>query len=89
MRERLRPQVARVRGALSRRNEDGGSIALRRQVDRLRARVNELEHEVIENRQLARRIAELTDVVTEMLLPEEQQDPRRVEERLKQVRARH
>jgi hypothetical protein len=61
---------------------------LRRQVGRLRARVTELEQEVIEHRQLARRVAELTDVVTELLLPVDQQDQQRLEERLKQVRAR-
>jgi hypothetical protein len=89
MRERLGPKVARVRGLVGGKPEDEDApVNLRRQVGRLRARVTELEQEMMEHRQLARRIAELTDVVTELLLPEDQQDPRRLEERLKQVRAR-
>ena len=51
--------------------------------------MDELEHEVMENRQLARRIAELTDVVEQLLLPEDVRDSRRLEERLGQIRARH
>jgi len=39
-----------------------------------RARLRALEEEVQENRQLHRRLAELTDVVTELLLPLEQRD---------------
>jgi len=62
---------------------------LRGQVSALRRRVAELEEEVIENRQLARRIAELTDVVEELLLPEDVRDPARLEERLGQIRLRH
>lgn len=62
---------------------------LRGQVSALRRRVAELEEEVIENRQLARRIAELTDVVEELLLPEDVRDPSRLEERLGQIRRRH
>ena len=41
----------------------------------LRARVRVLELEVQESRQLNRRIAELSDVVTELLLPLEQRNP--------------
>lgn len=59
------------------------------QLRALRARVNELEHEVIENRQLARRVAELTDVVEQLLLPEDVRDSRQLEERLGQIRTRH
>lgn len=41
----------------------------------LHARVRVLELEVQESRQLNRRIAELSDVVTELLLPLEQRNP--------------
>jgi hypothetical protein len=60
-----------------------------RQIKELSARVSELEVEVIETRQMARRIAELTDVVEQLLLPEDVRDAKRLEERLGQVRARH
>jgi len=59
-----------------------------RQLGELRSRVTELEAEVLENRQLARRIAELTDVVEQLLLTEDLRDPRRIEELLRQRRAR-
>ena len=39
------------------------------QVEALRKRVVALEREVQENRELNRRVAELTDVVTELLIP--------------------
>lgn len=50
----------------------------RRQVNRLRARVAELEEEVQENRRLNRRLAELTDVVQELLVPLAQRDEARL-----------
>lgn len=46
----------------------------------LRERVRQLEEEVQENRQLNRRIAELTDVVAELLIPLEARDGARVDE---------
>lgn len=55
-------------------------------VDRLRARaslrerVRVLEAEAQESRQLNRRIAELTDVVAELLIPLEARDQERVDE---------
>lgn len=52
----------------------------------LRARVKALEEEVQENRQLNRRIAELTDVVTELLIPLEARDQDRVDEVLARYR---
>jgi hypothetical protein len=52
----------------------------------LRARVRELEAEVQENRQLNRRIAELTDVVTELLIPLDARDQARVDEVLSKYR---
>ena len=64
--DRARPRLRALRDKARRR---GGGPTLQQQVRNLRARVNELEAEVIENRQLARRIAELTDVVEQLLLP--------------------
>ncbi len=49
----------------------------------LQERVRVLEAEVQENRQLNRRIAELTDVVAELLIPLEARDQARVDEVLK------
>lgn len=46
----------------------------------LHRRVQALEAEVQENRQLNRRIAELTDLVTELLLPLEARDQAKVDE---------
>ena len=53
----------------------------------LRERVRALEAEVQESRQLNRRIAELTDVVTELLLPIEARDQERVDEVLAEFRS--
>lgn len=49
----------------------------------LQERVRVLEAEVQENRQLNRRIAELTDVVAELLIPLEARDQAKVDEVLK------
>jgi hypothetical protein len=46
----------------------------------LRHRVNRLEHEVQECRALNLRLAELTDLVTELLLPVAQRDEAKVNE---------
>ena len=54
----------------------------------VRARLSALEAEVQENRQLHRRIAELTDVVAELLLPIADRDEQRVAELLKGYRSR-
>ncbi|TQK71888.1 DUF6752 domain-containing protein [Nocardioides sp. SLBN-35] len=53
----------------------------------LRERVRVLEAEVQESRQLNRRIAELTDVVTELLIPLESRDQGRVDDVLARFRA--
>ncbi|MBA3989524.1 MAG: hypothetical protein H0X54_00560 [Propionibacteriales bacterium] len=53
-----------------------------RQVTQLRRRVEELESEVQENRRLNRRLAELTDVVQELLIPISQRDEDKLRERL-------
>ena len=54
----------------------------------VRARLAALEAEVQENRQLQRRVAELTDVVAELLLPIADRDEERVTELLATYRAR-
>ena len=53
-----------------------------RMAPRLEERLRELEAEVQECRQVNLRLAELMDVVAELLLPVSQQDPARVEELL-------
>lgn len=59
---RIRAMETRLRG------KSGRGPTTQSQIRKLRARVADLEMEVIENRQLARRIAELTDVVEQLLL---------------------
>ena len=66
---RAAAHVARERYGRARRHRHG-----------IRARLASLEAEVQEQRQLNRRIAELTDIVAELLLPLEQRDPERAEE---------
>jgi hypothetical protein len=85
-RERVVRRLKRLKNRTSRSGPDDTDTG---QLRELRGRVNELEHEVMENRQLARRIAELTDVVEQLLLPEDVRDSRRLEARLGQIRARH
>ena len=53
----------------------------------VRGRLTALEAEVQENRQLHRRVAELTDVVAELLLPVADRDEERVREQLAAYRA--
>lgn len=54
----------------------------------VRARLRALEDEVQELRQLNRRIAELTDVVAELLVPIQDRDEAKVREVLEQYRSR-
>lgn len=56
-----------------------------KEIAALRRRVDLLEKEVQEARQLNKRLAEITDVVAEVLLPAEQRD----EERLRAILARY
>ena len=63
MREHLGSAVRRLRG--------GGN-------GHLRSRLAELENEVQENRRLNRRVAELLDIVEELLVPLAQRDEERV-----------
>ena len=60
---------------------------LQRRPGGVRARLTALEVEVQENRQLHRRVAELTDVVAELLLPVADRDEERVAEVLASYRA--
>lgn len=86
--ERVRSRLARLRAGSADADAPEEDLSARRQLALLRRRVNELEAEVIENRQLARRIAELTDIVEQLLLPDEVRNASRLEERLGQIRAR-
>lgn len=70
MKQRLEQGVRRLRDARAERNDLG----------RLEARITELEAEVQECRQLNLRLAELTDVVQELLLPVAQRDDDRIAE---------
>ena len=56
--------------------------ALRQQVARLRKRVVDLEQEVQELRRLSHRLAELADVVQELLVPAAKRDDERLKELL-------
>jgi hypothetical protein len=72
MKERIRSRGKQV----AQRAGIGGAA----EVEQLRARVAVLEDEVQECRQLNLRLAELTDVVGELLLPVAQRDEARVAE---------
>lgn len=69
MKQRLRSGAQKVAG-----------LGAGAQLEALRARVAVLEEEVQECRQLNLRLAELTDVVQELLLPVAQRDEARVAE---------
>jgi hypothetical protein len=71
-------QQLRTRGRNAARRVAGLGAASR--LDALERRVAELEDEVQECRQLNLRLAELTDVVGELLLPVAQRDEARVAE---------
>lgn len=58
------------------RGGEAGDIA------QLTERVRRLEEELAESRQLNKRVAELADVVAEVLLPAEQRDDAAIRERL-------
>lgn len=61
--------------------------SLRARVAALEARVEELDAELMESRQLNRRIAELTDVVVELLVPLQDRDEAKVNAVLSGYRA--
>jgi flagellar biosynthesis/type III secretory pathway chaperone len=76
MRERLRS-----RGKQAARNLGRFRAGVQAEgLDALRDRVSELEEEVQECRQLNLRLAELTDVVQELLLPIAQRDESKISE---------
>lgn len=76
---RMNPRMdaARLRRGLQKVRDAG---AARVDLARLQARVTELEVEVQECRQLNLRLAELTDLVQELLLPVAQRDEARIAE---------
>ena len=57
---------------------EAGGASLEARVARLNHRITELEAEMQENRQLHVRVAELTDVVQELLLPIARRDEERL-----------
>jgi hypothetical protein len=75
MNETLR---SRGRQTLRRLSRAKAVPASRREVAALRRRVAELEKEMQEARRLNRRLAELTDVVQELLVPIAQRDEEKV-----------
>lgn len=60
---------------------------LRARIAALEAKVEELDGELMESRQLNRRIAELTDVVVELLVPLQDRDEAKVNAALANYRA--
>ncbi|MGH3332484.1 MAG: DUF6752 domain-containing protein [Nocardioidaceae bacterium] len=56
---------------------------MQNEIEALRSRLAALEAEVQENRQFNKRLAEITDVVSEVLLPAEQRDDERLHAILK------
>ena len=72
----MKPMKAKLRSGAGRLARLGNGAEL----DALRDRVAVLEDEVQECRQLNLRLAELTDVVQELLLPVAQRDQERVDE---------
>jgi len=71
-----------AKSAPGKRGMRGELRSTRKQVARLRARVAVLEEEMQESRQLNRRLAEITDVVQELLVPIAQRDEEKLRERL-------
>jgi uncharacterized coiled-coil protein SlyX len=63
--------------------------ALEEKVAHQGKRLRELEEELVEDRMMGRRIAELVDVVEQLLLTGDMRDDQRLEERLEQFRRRH
>lgn len=75
-------QSARDRASKVRARLSGLTRDLAADVDHLSARVSQLEEEVQESRRLNRRLAELTDVVQELLLPLSERDEEKVRDLL-------
>lgn len=81
----LQERGLRARAGLQRFSP--GLPATRREVNRLRQRVADLESEVQETRRLNRRVAEITDIVQELLVPIAQRDDEKLIERLERYSA--
>ena len=79
--------MARVNGERVRRALQARVPAQSRDVEELTARVTSLEEEVRECRRQQLRLAELTDVVQELLLPISQRDQAKVDEVLERYSA--
>jgi hypothetical protein len=58
-----------------------------KQIRALRRRVVTLEEEILESRQLNKQVAEMIDVIAEVLLPAGQRDEQRIHELLKKYDA--
>ena len=87
IRDRLHHKAARARARFRGRRGSGPETPqdgpmLRQPVARLRKRLVDLEKEVQELRRLSHRLAELTDLVQELLVPAARRDDERVRELL-------
>jgi hypothetical protein len=74
---------SRLRDVVARQGRRVAQIAgidaeLRTEIDALRERVDTLERELHENRVLNQRLAELTDVVSEVLVPAADRDDKKL-----------
>lgn len=89
MENKLRQRAGAALDAVARARARAGSptAAVRLDTARVEARLAELEAEVQECRRLHRRLAELTDVVGELLLPVAQRDQEAVDAALARYRA--
>jgi predicted nucleic acid-binding Zn-ribbon protein len=82
MDDRLRANGRRAAKKLSELGPKGRVGRLERKLDEATRRITELEEEVQESRRLHRRLAELTDIVQELLVPLAQRDEDKVNEYL-------
>ena len=82
MNDTTRGRGRRTVRRLSQRMTPGA--ATKEEVDALRRRLDEAEKEIQEARRLNRRLAELTDVVQELLVPIAQRDEEKVRKYLDQ-----
>jgi uncharacterized coiled-coil DUF342 family protein len=80
---RLRQQLNRVQARMDRMDKLRARLdESTRQVETLRWRIHELQAEVQESRKLQQRVAELTDVVAEIIVPATQRDDERIQRAL-------
>jgi uncharacterized membrane protein len=77
------PMKARLRAVVAKQGRRvARSVGFDEEIRRLHERIDELEREVQEARQLNQRMAELTDVVAEVLVPAADRDDKKLAERL-------